>query len=99
MNIKNRFIIDSVEKKNVCLELKKIDFFRKKGVKINFYNEVNFNKKYDYVHISDSLQYIIEWEKFLNKIIKKKPKFIILNNLTAGNFKTYFTEQNFMEIN
>ena len=92
---KNKFIIDSIEEKNVCLELKKINFFKKKKVKINFYDEVNFNKKYDYIHISDSLQYIINWKKFLNKIKKKKPKFIILNNLTAGNFKTYFTEQNF----
>ena len=92
---KNKFTIDSVEKKNVCLQLKKINFFKKKRVKINFYDEVNFNKKYDYVHISDSLQYIVEWKQFLNKIKKKKPKFIILNNLTAGDFKTYFTEQNF----
>ncbi len=29
------------------------------------------------------------------KIVKKKPKFIILNNLTAGKFKTYITEQKF----
>ena len=68
---KNKFIIDSIEEKNVCLELKKINFFKKKKVKINFYDEVNFNKKYDYIHISDSLQYIINWKKFLNKIKKK----------------------------
>lgn len=51
--------------------------------------------KYDYVHISDSLQYMLDWKKILIKISKKKPKFIILNNLTAGDFKTYYTEQNF----
>ena len=27
----------------------------------------------------------------------KKPQFIVLNNLTAGKFKTYITEQKFYE--
>lgn len=88
-------IIDSIEKENVCCELKKEDFFKNKSVKINFFEKINFNKKYDYVHISDSLQYMLDWKKILIKISKKKPKFIILNNLTAGDFKTYYTEQNF----
>lgn len=93
---KNRdIIIDSIEKENVCCELKKEDFFKNKSVKINFFEKINFNMKYDYVHISDSLQYMLDWKKILIKISKKKPKFIILNNLTAGDFKTYYTEQNF----
>ena len=41
------------------------------------------------------MQYNLEWKKFLKKILLKKPKYIILNNLTAGNFKTYITQQNF----
>jgi|TARA_Y100000389_G_scaffold126223_1_gene123604 putative methyltransferase (TIGR04325 family) len=91
----NNIIIDSIEKENVCRELRKDNFFKKKNVKINFFEKINFKKKYDYVHISDSLQYMVEWKKILKKISEKKPKFIILNNLTGGDFETYYTEQNF----
>ena len=66
-----------------------------RNIKINFINEFNFKKKYDLVHISDSLQYNLNWKDFLKRVISKKHNFIILNNLTAGNFNTYITEQKF----
>jgi putative methyltransferase (TIGR04325 family) len=92
--IKAKINIDSIEVKEICKYLKK-KIFSIKNIHINFINEYNFKKKYDYVHISDSLQYNLEWKIFLKKILKKEPKMIILNNLTAGNFSTYTTIQNF----
>lgn len=96
-NFKNKDItIDSIEVNEITNLLKKnIKKRITKNIKVNFINEYNFQKKYDFVHISDSLQYNLGWKNFLKKIFKKKPKYIILNNLTAGNFKTYITEQKF----
>lgn len=93
-----KFLIDSIEVPEITKILKKT--LKKKyseNIKINFYDKYNFNKKYDFVHISDSLQYNLNWKDFLIKISMKKPQFIVLNNLTAGKFKTYITEQKFYE--
>jgi putative methyltransferase (TIGR04325 family) len=92
--IKAKINIDSIEVKEICKYLKN-KIFSIKNININFINEYNFKKKYDYVHISDALQYNLGWKIFLKKILEKKPKMIILNNLTAGNFSTYTTIQNF----
>ena len=88
--------IDSVEVKNIVKILKKeIRNLNRKNININFSEKFNFDKTYDFVHISDSLQYNFEWKSFLKKIAKRKHKFIILNNLTAGSFKTFAAEQKF----
>ena len=55
-------------------------------------------KRYDIVHLSDCLQYIKNWKKFLKEIINKKPKYIFLNNLTAGSNNEYLTLQNYYGI-
>lgn len=55
-------------------------------------------KKYDIIHLSDCLQYIKDWKKFLTKIIKKKPRYIFLNNLTAGSNPEYLTLQKYYGI-
>ncbi len=93
---KKEILIDSIEVYEITNLLKKK--IKKKitnNIKVNFISEYDFKKKYDFVHISDSLQYNLEWKKFLKKILLKQPNYIILNNLTAGNFKTYITQQNF----
>jgi len=91
-----KFFIDSIEVPEITKVLKKsIKKKYSKNIQINFYDKYNFNKKYDFVHISDSLQYNLNWKNFLIKISLKKPQYIILNNLTAGKFKTYVTEQKF----
>ena len=33
-------------------------------------------KKYDIIHLSDCLQYIENWKKFLSEIINKKPNYV-----------------------
>ncbi len=66
----------------------------KKNIKLNFYSKIP-KKKYDILHISDSLQYVEKWENFITDLTKLRPKFIILNNLTAGLIKEYNTYQNF----
>lgn len=91
-----KIFIDSIEVPEIKNILKKnINKKNSKNIEINFYDNFNFNKKYDFVHISDSLQYNLNWKNFLIKIAAKNPKYIILNNLTAGKFKTYITEQKF----
>jgi putative methyltransferase (TIGR04325 family) len=94
INIKKKIFIDSIEVDNL------VNFFKKKKfddnkVKIKFLKNLDFNKKYDYLHISDSLQYVDDWKDFLDKINKKKHNFIILNNIPCGNNKSYLTKQKF----
>ena len=94
IKLNTKIIIDSIEVENLVnfLKLKK---FNKKNIKIEFYKDFNFNKRYDYVHISDSLQYVKDWKYFLRKLDKRKHKFIILNNVPCGSNKTYLTKQKF----
>ena len=94
MKIKKVIDIDSIEVESIVNFFKK-QRFNKKKVKINFYKEFNFEKKYDYVHISDSLQYVYDWQNFLKKINNNDHKFIIINNVPAGKIKGYITNQKF----
>ena len=55
-------------------------------------------KKYDIIHLSDCLQYIQNWRKFLTEIVNKKPNYIFLNNLTAGSNNEYLTLQEYYGI-
>ena len=59
---------------------------------------VNFKIKYDYIHISDSFQYVENWKDFLKKISNSKSNILIFNNLTAGEIPTYDTTQKFYDI-
>tara|TARA_Y100000389_G_scaffold125116_1_gene122462 strand:- start:1108 stop:1848 length:741 start_codon:yes stop_codon:yes gene_type:complete len=94
MDIKKSINIDSIEVDTIVNFFKK-QKFNKKKIKINFYKEFNFKKKYDYVHISDSLQYVYDWQNFLKKININDHKFIIINNVPAGKNKGYITKQKF----
>ena len=94
MKIKKMIIIDSIEVKMLVNFFKKKKF-KNKNIKINFFDKINFKKKYDYVHISDSLQYVDDWKVFLKKLNINDHKYIILNNIPAGNSKSYITKQDF----
>jgi putative methyltransferase (TIGR04325 family) len=94
MRIKKMIIIDSIEVKMLVNFFKKKKF-KNKNIKINFFDKINFKKKYDYVHISDSLQYVDDWKVFLKKLNINDHKYIILNNIPAGNSKSYITKQDF----
>ena len=93
-----KFKIDSIEVPEITKLLKSnIKKKKYKNIEVNFLDNFNHSKKYDFIHISNSLQYNLDWKNFLKKIIQKKPKFVILNNLTSGNYKTYITEQRFYD--
>ena len=94
MGIKKNINIDSIEVERLVNFFRKQPFNKKK-IKINFFEKFNFKKKYDYVHISDSLQYVYDWENFLEKINMSDHKFIIINNVPAGKNKSYITKQKF----
>ena len=70
-----KFKIDSIEVPEITKLLKRdIKNKKYKNIEVNFLDSFNHNKKYDFVHISDSLQYNLDWKNFLKKIIKKKQK-------------------------
>ena len=94
MKINKKIEIDSIEVEELTKILKK-NKFNNKNVILKFYEKIDFKKKYDYIHISDSLQYISEWQEFLKKINSSGAKLIIFNSLNTGNIKTYLTKQTF----
>lgn len=96
MLIKKKITIDSIEVEELVNFFEK-QKFNKKKIKINFLKKFNFKKKYDYVHISDSLQYVYDWKNFLKKINIGDHKFIILNNVPAGKNRSYVTKQKFYD--
>ena len=96
MSIKKKITIDSIEVEELVNFFEK-QKFNKKKIKINFLKKFNFKKKYDYVHISDSLQYVYDWKNFLKKINIGDHKFIILNNVPAGKNRSYVTKQKFYD--
>lgn len=83
MSIKKKITIDSIEVEELVNFFEK-QIFNKRRIKINFLKKFNFKKKYDYIHISDSLQYVYDWKKFLKKINIGQHKFIILNNISLS---------------
>ena len=85
--------VKEVEKLYINLKIKYLK--NTKNVKLLIGKKI---KKYDIVHISDCLQYMESWKKFLNEIINKKPTYIFLNNLTAGSNKEYLTLQEYYGI-
>jgi hypothetical protein len=94
LNYNNKILIDSIEVKKI-VRLLKINFKNTKNIKIFFKEKFDFKKKYDFIHISDSLQYILNYKKFLGKINNSQSNYIILNNIPAGNIKTYLTQQSY----
>jgi len=94
MRLNKKINIDSTEVEYL-LNIFKKKSFKNKNIFIKFYKEFNFKKKYDYIHISDSLQYILDWKNFLKKINLSNAKFVIFNSLNSGNIKTYVTKQRF----
>lgn len=94
MNIKKNITIDSIEVEKLTNYLKTKKFYSE-NIEILFFNDLNFKKKYDYFHISDSLQYLKNWRLFLKKINRINHKYIILNNIPAGKNKSYITKQVF----
>ncbi len=94
MRLNKKINIDSTEVEYL-LNIFKKKSFKNKNIFIKFYKEFNFRKKYDYIHISDSLQYILDWKNFLKKINLSNAKFVIFNSLNSGNIKTYVTKQRF----
>jgi len=95
MKLKKNIEVDSIEVEKLIKSFKKNKKFKNKEIKINFLKELNFKRIYDYVHISDSLQYVDNWRVFLKKINMKNHKYLILNNIAAGKNKTYITKQAF----
>ncbi len=96
MLIKKKITIDSIEVEELVNFFEK-QKFNKEKIEINFLKKFNFKKKYDYIHISDSLQYIYDWKNFLKKINIGDHKFIILNNVPAGKNRSYVTKQKFYD--
>ena len=70
------------------------------GTKINFNNKLNFKRKFDYIIISHSLQYIPEIQKFIIKIRKMIKKstiiFIQLPDLEKNIYNLLYSDQYYL---
>ena len=100
-NINQKIEFNIVESKKIISLYKKalLKIKIQKNIKFNFNYQINFKKKYDIFHISDSFQYVDDWKNFIIKIKKNSPKFILFNNLTEGENPTYDTFQKFYKPN
>jgi putative methyltransferase (TIGR04325 family) len=47
------------------------------------------------VHLSTSLQYIEDWRDLLGELAKYSPQYFLLDNLQAGDIRTYASAQNY----
>lgn len=49
----------------------------------------------DIVHLGSSLHYVEQWQALIGKLSNLNPKYFLLTDLTAGDFPTYVTAQNY----
>lgn len=89
---KKKIILDLVELPEV-LEIYK-NFKFSKFFKCNLLTKIKV-KKYDIIYISNTLHYIDDPKKFINKLVETKSKYIIINSTRIGKNKTYIALQNF----
>ena len=52
-------------------------------------------KEFDLIHSSSAIQYIEDWESLITRFCSLNPRFILLSDVFAGNFKTFVTLQNY----
>jgi putative methyltransferase (TIGR04325 family) len=90
---KNKILIDNVELPSILSIYKKFNY-KRKNLDIDFYTKVP-KKKYDLIHISDSLHYVSNTKEFINTILSMNASYIVLNNTRIGNNPTYATFQKF----
>ncbi len=90
--IKKKILLDLVEVPEVIEIYKKIKI--SKYFNCNFYTDFK-KKKYDIIHISNTLHYIDDPKKFINELIKINSKYIIINSTRIGNNKTFIALQKF----
>jgi len=91
--LKNKILIDNIELPSVLKIYKKF-YFKRKNLNINFYSKIT-KKKYNIIHISDSLHYINNPKEFIDSIVSMNAFYIILNNTRIANIPTYATFQMF----
>lgn len=68
----------------------------KHNLNIFFHEKIedNYSFNIDFIFINSSIQYIYEYELFLEDIINLSPKYIVITQLPCGEFKTFFSKQN-----
>jgi putative methyltransferase (TIGR04325 family) len=65
-------------------------------VNLSFYNDFSSipETDIDIIFCSSSIQFIYEYESFIDELAKHSPKYFVITQLPVGNFNTYFTEEN-----
>ena len=82
-----------IEGKGICLKSKEIlgDF-----KKLYFHEKLPKNShSFDIVHGGSSIQYVEDWRSLLAKFFDYCPQLLILEDLMAGDVKTFITIQNY----
>lgn len=63
---------------------------------LSFHDDLSSMPKFniDIILCSSSIQYIYEYESFIINLVKSSPKYLIITQVPAGDFDTYFTAEN-----
>jgi putative methyltransferase (TIGR04325 family) len=100
LNIKNNLICNYkieyhvVEKQNVC-KVAKIIYLKDKN--IIYHNSLPLKIKPNIIFLGSSLQYIEEWQMLINRLCKYSPEYILLEDVPAGEIKTFAAIQNYYD--
>ena len=81
-----------LEKNNIVISGNKL---WKNNKEVNFISSVNSNMSFDLIHFGSVIQYIDNWEQFIESILKVNCKFILFSDCFAGEIKTFVTAQNY----
>jgi putative methyltransferase (TIGR04325 family) len=82
-----------VEGKEICIKSRGIlgDFKN-----LHFHQQLpKINSSVHIVHAGSSIQYVKDWKKLLSTFVEYEPKLMVLEDLMAGDVKTFVTLQNY----
>lgn len=82
-----------IEGKEICLKSREIlaDFKN-----LHFHQEIpEASQPFDIVHAGSSIQYVGDWEGLLARFLDYRPQLLILEDLMAGDVKSFVTLQNY----
>jgi len=85
---------DIVEGANNCKGGKKLFFDDKR---VNFFEQLPEDKRYDILHIGSSLQYIHQWKDLLKALCSYEAKYFAFTDLPSGENERYASLQNYYD--
>lgn len=88
---KKKIIFNVFEKEEIC------KVFSKKNKEINYISDIDRLKTYDFFYTNSTIQYILN-EKYVKNFIKKtKAKYLMFDDLFAGQIDDFYSLQKYYE--